>query len=289
MIHHQIKIILAFALAMAFVTPSIASASTLPAARQNLNESVNQLIEARDSDSANNLSEQNNITNRKKVISDVLTLSRQEIESVRARLNATRIDRESQLWTVRKIILQWLDSEEKYFKEIEGRLNNELSLNEVKDLAREIQNHRNEKYNANLANALDFIFALRTLRLTDIASNRWDRISSDLQRIERAGLIRVNLFAPEMSEARAMIDKARSLVEKSLVQIKNIYLPTPEEKPTPIVTEVSNDDTTDTTIEDKQITPTVRKLCEEAIDNLKIGYDAFVRISVTVRRLLRLP
>jgi len=289
MIHHQIKIILAFALVMAFVTPSIASASTLPDARQNLNESVNRLIEARDSDSENNLSEQNNITNRKKVISDVLALSRQEIESVRARLSATHIDRESQLWTVRKIILQWLDSEEKYFKEIEGRLNSELSLNEVKDLAREIQNHRNESYNANLANALDFIFALRTLRLTDIASNRWDRISSDLQRIERAGLIRVNLFAPEMSEARAMIDKARSLVEKSLVQIKNIYLPILEEKPTPLVTEVNDDDTTDTTIEDKQTTPTVRKLCEEAIDNLKIGYDAFVRISVTVRRLLRLP
>ena len=288
MIHYQIKIILAFALVMVFVTPSIASiasASTLPAARQNLDESVNRLIEERDSDSVNNLSEQNNITNRKKVISDVLALSRQEIESVRARLNAARIDRESQLWTVRKIILQWLDSEEKYFKEIEDRLSEELSLNEVKDLAREIQNHRNEKYNANLANALDFIFALRTLRLTDIASNRWDRINSDLQRIERAGLIRVNLFTPEMSEARAMIDKARLLVEKSLVQIENIYLPTPEEKPTPLVTEVSDD----TTIENKQIAPTVRELCETAIDNLKTGYDAFVRISVTVRRLLRLP
>ena len=285
MIHHQIKIILAFALVMASVTPSIASASTLPDARQNLNESVNRLIEARDSDSENNLSEQNNITNRKKVISDVLTLSRQEIESVRTRLNTAHIDKESQLWTVRKIILQWLDSEEKYFKEIEDRLSEELSLNEVKDLAREIQNHRNEKYNANLANALDFIFALRTLRLTDIASNRWDRINSDLQRIERAGLIRVNLFTPEMSEARAMIDKARLLVEKSLVQIENIYLPTPEEKPTPLVTEVSDD----TTIENKQIAPTVRELCETAIDNLKTGYDAFVRISVAVRRLLRLP
>jgi len=285
MIHYQIKIILAFTLVMVFVTPSIASASTLPAARQNLNESVNRLIEARDSDSANNLSEQNNITNRKKVISDVLTLSRQEIESVRTRLNTAHIDKESQLWTVRKIILQWLDSEEKYFKEIEDRLSEELSLNEVKDLAREIQNHRNEKYNANLANALDFIFALRTLRLTDIASNRWDRINSDLQRIERAGLIRVNLFTPEMSEARAMIDKARLLVEKSLVQIENIYLPTPEEKPTPLVTEVSDD----TTIENKQIAPTVRELCETAIDNLKTGYDAFVRISVAVRRLLRLP
>ena len=132
---------------------------------------------------------------------------------------------------------------------------------------------------------MDFIFALRTLRLTDIASNRWERISSDLQRIERAGLIRVNLFAPEMSEAKAMIDKARLLVEKSLNQIENIYLPAPEEKPTPLVTEVSDD----TTIENKQIAPTVRELCETAIDNLKTGYDAFVRISVAVRRLLRLP
>jgi len=287
--HYKIKIIFIFALLVIFVTPSIASASILPilsTLRQNLNESVNRLIEAREGDDVSILSEQNNLTHRKKIISDVLALSVQEIMSVREKLNVAHIDKESQLWTIREIILQWLDSEEKYFKEIEERLNDDLSLDETKALAREIQDHRNENFDANLTNALDFILVLRTLRLTDIAENRWNRINTNLQRIERAGLIRVSTFAPQMSEAKERIDKARSLTEKSLTLIKSVYLPVLEEGPTLLIAETSDDNIT---IKAEQESPSIRELSETAINNLKLGYDEFMQISIAARRLLRLP
>jgi len=289
MTHYKIKIIFIFVLFTAFATPSVASASILPilsTLRQNLNESVNRLIEAREGDSINASSEQNNLTHRKKIISDVLALSIQEIVSVREKLNVAHIDKESQLWTIRETILQWLDSEEKYFKEIEKRLDNDLSLDEVKDLAREIQYHRNQNFNANLTNALDFILILRTLRLTDIAENRWNRINTSLQRIERAGLIRVNAFASQMLEAKERIDKARSLTKKSLALIKNIYLPVSEEDSTALVAEISDENIV---IKNEQESPSIRELSKTAIDNLKLGHDEFAQISVAVRRLLRLP
>jgi len=286
--HYKIKIIFTFALFIIFVTPSVASASILPilsTLRQNLNESVNRLIEAREAGDVNILSEQNNLTHRKKIISDVLALSVQEIISVREKLNAAYIDKESQLWNIREIILRWLDSEEKYFKEIKERLDDDLGLNETKDLAREIQNHRNENFDANLTNALDFILILRTSRLTDIAENRWNRINTNLQRIERAGLIRVGTFTPQMLEAKKRIDKARSLTEKSITLIKNVYLPVLE-GPTALITEISDDNII---IKTEQEPSSIRKLSEAAIDNLKLGYDEFTQISVAARRLLRLP
>ena len=286
MTYHKTKIIFAFILFTAFVTPSIASASVLPAIRQNLNESVNRLIEARDGDNTNISSEQNNLTHRKKVISDVLALSLQEIISVRNRLSSINIERESPSWIIREIILQWISSEEKYFEEIRIRLDSATNLDEVKALAREMQNHRNESFNANLANALDFVFILRTLRLTDVAANRWNKINTDLQRIERAGLIRVNAFAPQMSEAKERIDEAQALADESFALIKDIYLPTKEETLNPLATEISQNDEV---IENKQKSPSVRELCEAAMDNLKLGYDEFVKISTAVRRLLRLP
>ncbi len=287
MAYYKTKIIFAFILFTAFVNPSIANASIISTVRQNLNESVNQLIEARDDDGANILSEQNSITHRKKVISDVLALSIQEIISVRNRLNSINIEKGSYSWTIREIILQWISSEEKYFEEIRIRLGGILSPDEVKALAREMQNHRNESFNANLANALDFIFILRTLRLTDIAADRWNKINTDLQRIERAGLIRANTFAPKMLEARERIDEAQTLADKSFALIKNIYLPTKEESLNPLITEIGQND--EVIIEDKQKPPSVRELCEAAMDNLKLGYDEFVKISTSVRRLLRLP
>jgi len=288
-VHYKIKIIFVFALFAIFVTPSVASASILPilsTLRQNLNESVNRLIEAREGDNINTSSEQNNLTHRKKIISDVLTLSIQEIISVREKLDSAHIDKESQLWTIRETILQWLNSEEKYFKEIKERLDDNLSLDEIKDLAREIQYHRNENFNASLTNALDFILILRTLRLADIAENRWDRINTNLQRIERAGLIRANAFASQMSEAKERIDKARSLTEKSLALIKDVYLPVPEESPATFLAEINEDNITTKT---EQESPSIRELSEAAIDNLKLGYDEFMEISVAVRRSLRLP
>jgi len=289
MAYFKIKTIFTFILFTVFITPNVASSSvlpTLPTVRQNLNESVNRLIEARDGDSGIISSEQNNITHRKKVIFDVLALSIQEITSVREKLNATQINQESKSWAIREIILQWLNSEEKYFKEIKIRLSDDLSLYEVKALAREIQNHRNKNFNANLTNALDFILVLRTLRLTDIAENRWNRINADIQRIERVGLIRVNTFSPQMSEAKEKISKARSLAEKSFILIKNIYLSIPEENSTPFVIEISDNNKT---IEKQQEPLSVRELCETAINNLKLGHDEFVQISIAVRRLLRLP
>ena len=291
MAYYQTKIIFTFVIfaVFAFVAPSVTNASTLPAlptVRQNLNESVNRFIQARDGDSTNMSSEQNNLTHRKKIISDVLALSLQEITSVREKLNATHIDKESQLWTIREIILRWLNAEEKYFREIKDRVDNDLNLGEVKALAREIQNHRNENYNANLINALDFILILRTLRLTDVAENRWNRINTDLQKIEGAGLIRVSSFAPQMSEAKERIDSARSLAEKSLVLIKNIYLPIPEESPAPFIAEISDNNES---IKTEQKPPSIRELCETAMNNLKLGYNEFVQISIAVRKLLRLP
>jgi len=286
MANYKTKIIFAFILFTTFIAPSVASASVLPTIRQNLDESVNRLIEARNSDDANILSEQNNVIHRKKVISDVLALSLQEIISVRNRLNSINIEKESPSWTIREIILQWISSEEKYFAEIRIRLDSTLSLDEVKALAREMQNHRNENFNTNLTNALDFIFILRTLRLTDIAANRWNKINANLQRIERAGLIRTNTFAPQMSEAKERIDEAQALVNKSFDFIKNIYLPTQEESLSPLVIEIGKNDAV---IETEQKPPSIRELCEAAMDNLKLGYDEFVQISTSVRRLLRIP
>ncbi len=229
---------------------------------------------------------------RRRSVAGAIGLSFQEISSARARINAANIDEKSNLWTVRETILEWLSSEEDYFKKAEMRLNaDNLTLEEVKNIATDIKKHRSDTYDNNLANALDFIFALEVSRLTDVANDRWHRINTDIQRIERVGLIRRNLFVAEMTKARTMIDGARALVQRALLLAESIYIPQAQiiqnenpQAPTNLTTTEDVVGESETIKEDK---PSIRELCEAAIVNLRLGYGEFARISSTVRRIIR--
>ncbi|MFA5052691.1 MAG: hypothetical protein WC565_01380 [Parcubacteria group bacterium] len=264
--------------------PCVSHASELSSATENLSSSTTELIEAKDSAAANVLSPEEELASRKKVVADALSLSLKEVEAARTKLNSANIEEESDLATIRSSILEWLDLEEKYFKEAEDELtSDDLNLEEVKSLAKDVKAHRDESYNDNLTDALNFIFVLETSKLTDTANERWVRINDDLQKIEKAGLIKKDLFVSEMAEARKMIDGARALVERSFTIIREIYLPAPKEE-----AEMSAPIEDESVIAEEKI-PSVKDLCSAAIVNLKSGYAEFIKISTAVKKLLKLP
>jgi len=282
MTHDKIKKIFLIALIAAFAIPSSAGwrtyASELSSATQSLSASTNQLIEAKDSAAAGVLSEEEDIAYRKEVVSDALSLSFKEIESAREKLNSYEFEEESDFGKIKKSVLEWLDEQEEWFRDAESKISAEkLSLEEVKDIAKEIKARRDESYNAELANALNFILAIETQKLTNTAGDRWNKISSDLGKIEKAGLIKEGLFSAKMAEAKKMIDGARALVERSLSVTRGIYLPAEEES-------VSDE----AAVAAEEI-PSARDLCEAAIVNLKSGYGEFVGISASIKKLLKLP
>ncbi|MFA4999228.1 MAG: hypothetical protein WC519_00635 [Parcubacteria group bacterium] len=281
---NKIKFPSVFAAIMILAIPSVSYASDLSSATENLNTSTNQLIEAKDGADINVLSAEEELSYRRKVVSDALTLSYKEIESAREKLDATSLDEKSDSGKIRSAILLWLEEEEKYFKGAEDELTSEsLDLEGIKDLARDIKAHRDDNYNKKLADALDFIFALEASRLTDTATDRWNKIDTDLKKLEKAGLIKKDLFSADMTEAKKMIDGARALIEKALSSSVKIYLPAPEEE-NQEVTENNNE----IVIEEEEI-PSARDLFEAAIVNLKSAYGEFVKISTAVKKLLRLP
>lgn len=290
--HGKIKNISLLVITAAFMVLWLAglqvtSASELSSATENLSASTNQLIEAKDGAGESALSEEEDIAYRKKVVSDALALSFKEIESARAKLSSIKLDEESDLGKIEKAILDWLDVQEKYFREAEDKLSSEeIDLEGVKNLAKDIKAHRDESYNEDLGSALNFILALETSKLTDTASDRWNKIASDLQKIEKAGLIKKDLFAAEMAEAKKMIDGARALVERSFAIAKDTYLPAPKEEG---AVEVEAGTVSDTATVAAEEIPSARDLCEAAIVNLKSGYGEFVKISASVKKLLKLP
>jgi hypothetical protein len=82
-----------------------------------------------------------------------------------------------------------------------------------------------------------------------------------------------------MAEAKRMIDGARALVDRSFSIAESIYLPAEEESIEP----------SDGLVVAAEEIPNSRELCEAAIVNLKSGYGEFVKISASVKKLLKLP
>jgi len=285
------KNILALILVGLFAIPSVSSASNLSSVTESLNASTNQLIEAKDGSAANVLSEEEDINYRKKVVSDAIALSFKEIESTRKKLSSIELDDESDSNKIRLLIIEWLDAQEKYFHEAEDKLSaKNLSLDDVKNIAREIKTYRDENYNNDLISALNFILALETSRLTNVSADRWNKISSDLAKIEGAGLIKKDQFLSEMTEAKKMIDGSRSLSDKALIIIKDLYLPPIEEDSEEDLTQEETEKIDEAPIEaKKEKTPSARELCEAAIINLKSAYGEFVKISASLKKLLKLP
>lgn len=285
------KNIFALILVGLFAIPSVSSASNLSSVTESLNVSTNQLIEAKDGSAANVLSEEEDINYRKKVVSDAIALSFKEIESTRKKLSSIELDDESDSNKIRLLIVEWLDAQEKYFHEAEDKLSaKNLSLDDVKNIAREIKIYRDENYNNDLISALNFILALETSRLTNVSVDRWNKISSDLAKIEGAGLIKKDQFLSEMTEAKKMIDGSRSLSDKALIIIKDLYLPPIEEDSEEDLTQEETEKIDEAPIEaEKEKTPSARELCEAAIINLKSAYGEFVKISASLKKLLKLP
>ncbi len=276
-----IKIIIITVVAIALIMPNIlVQSAPVPVRTDTIIQASNNADVSED-----------NIANRRRTVAGAIGLSLQEISAARTRLVAADIDEKSNLWTIRKNLLEWLASEENYFQKAERELNAEdITLEGVKNIAKNIKAHRDDSYNKNLANALDFILALEVSRFTNIADDRWHRINTDIQRIERAGLIRRNFFAAEMAKARMMIDGAKTLSQRALVLSENIYILQTQEEQNQNIENVKPAEEKPTSSEQeivKEEALSIRELCEAAIVNIRLGYGEFVKISSAVRRIMR--
>jgi len=295
------------ALLLMFLIP-VSFASELTSAAEDLDTSVSELIEAKDEINAEEMPIEEQVLKRKEVVSDALDLSLKEISSIKEKIASAYIsEEEEELIAIKEYIINWLENEESYFKGAQDDLDaiEKDNLDAVKELAKDIKLHWEGNYIIEFKKALNFVFTLETSRLTNTAFERWDKISKDLEKIEKARLINEGYFNNEMNEAKKLIEGSRSLLSKALDSIKREYNIPKEEKELPPSDETGLKATTfnsaenieekqEITEEDEDVLeeeslPSPNELCEAAIINLKSGYGEFVKISIAVKKLLKLP
>ncbi|MDD5099156.1 MAG: hypothetical protein PHP35_02330 [Candidatus Colwellbacteria bacterium] len=245
-------------------------ASTIESAVKNLDSSLNQFVTAKDDINGNQLSPEEDLAYRKKVVTDALALSLKEISELRNKLDSFDFSEESTETDLKKQYLSDLDAFESVYKEFRDKLNEGVSVDDVKDIAKRTRDYRDETYTSGTEPILDFVFAFQTNRLADNAEVRHSKIDADIKKLEKANFIEKDYFMRQMTEAGKYISDAKGLVNKAKDMILN-----PQ-------------DNEDKDSEDESSSaPTPRELCEAALVNLKSAYSIFVNISGTVKKLIK--
>lgn len=276
--------------------PAGAKAASFSPETKTLDRSVSDLVSAKDDiGPEEKLSPEEELNYRKKVVDNALSLSLKEVSTLRGKIEGISLSDENEIRT-RKEILADLDGLESHYKEAQKLAEKADEIERIKELAVTERNYREEKHSAIVGRSLDFILVFQTESLVKSSAIRYEKISSDLKKLERANLISGGKFSEEMEEARKFIENAKALMAKA----KSVTIITKKEEvaekealgekaeTSPLKAEniLIEEDPAKEVKEKETSSPTPRELSEAALTNLKSGYDSFIKISTSVRKTL---
>ena len=260
--------------------PVLAAETTKPDTVNPVETSVNELLTVRDDTS---LSEEDKLLKefelRKKILSEVLTLSIDEVAKLTAKVDAlpefAENSREKELQNEFKAVLETYTA---YYTEQFKKLAELTKIDETKSLAQEIKDYRDNIYNPQIQKIVNFVLLFYNDDVLKIANTRLDKISADIKKLEKLGYIKAGIFASELKLAAETLSAARALLEEA----KSAVLTTPKpEEETALETRA-------TPTEEKEAQPPIEpnKLVEDSLNKVKSTYDIFLQISKDLRKLL---
>jgi len=295
-------------IALGFSGTRLAHAVSLENASDNLDKSVDVLLDAKDDE---NLSEADQLAKeteaRIKVVTEALNLSLTETDDLQNRLVKIQIENDEIADELKVQYLAYLKDAALYFKEVQTKLEKVDSPASVKALAAELKDYRENLYDQNIQNIINFLLVFQIDDLIATTQSRWDKITSDLQKLEKNGSIKSYQFSSLMASAKKYIKEASSLNQEA--KKITIVLPEKERKgepaaapaltPAPTVLENPTDNQkieavkepleAEPKIEIKELSPTEksRQLIETTLTKLKSSYEIFLKISRETKKLLR--
>ncbi|MCL4405927.1 MAG: hypothetical protein M1586_00680 [Patescibacteria group bacterium] len=283
-------------IAIAFASLIVVCGQPVSAAEtdaKNLDTSVNQLIEVKDDRSLNNderLAKE--LEARKQVVKDALALSLKEIDSLENSLKAIET-KDERTAAFKKVSFEYLESARGFYEEQIKTIDDLHDIDGVKAEAQTIKDYRDGGYNAKVGRISNFLLLNQTDEFIKIAETRWQKIDSDLKKLERGQFISTGYFDISMQKARKYIRDAASLANDAKEQILKDFEAEQAalvEKPTLMATAETENPTPAEITPAETAKPEVvnpKELAEASLTNLKSGYDVFLKISQAVKKILQ--
>jgi hypothetical protein len=174
---------------------------------------------------------------------------------------------------IREVLLNALKENENAHQEMQKRLENAKTLDEVKQLATDFKNWRALVHNPKMEKIIAFTLIFQEKNVLKISQDRLEKIKIDLEKLEKMKILKKEEISGYLAEAVANLEKAVALNRQAedtlfLILAKEVTLIAPTE-------EIQN--------EENKETPSVKSLVEESLKYVKETYGSFIKISKLVK------
>lgn len=289
---------------------NIFAQENLQAPLKEVSNKVDELIELKDD---NTLSDEEKeireIRVRKEALEKIITLSLIETENLVLKLSTLELSSENQV-AIKDRFVEILKNNEVYSKELGEEIKEEnLSLDDVKNLAQEYKDWRDENYNKYIKKITVFLLTFQEKQVLKTAETRLEKIMSDLKKLEDLKIIKkddtlkfITASTKNLANAQILNSKAEEkimlAIERDILEVASstesmmatstaeammMLTVEPKEQLEEVEKEVATSSIEIILEEDE-----AQSLVEESLQEIKNAYANFIDISNKVSQRLKL-
>ncbi|TSC96903.1 MAG: Uncharacterized protein Athens071426_359 [Parcubacteria group bacterium Athens0714_26] len=259
----------------------------------------------------NNLKDNNNLSAeekdakelelRKDALSKILDLTLMEIDSFKNNLESLQLEKGKQTDTKNQL-LDLLNTDKQYSENLKETLQNELSLDDTKNLTQEFKDWKDANYNFDIQKITSFTLVFQEKYVLKIADTRLNKINSDLKKLEGMKLISkednrksLDSATKSLTNAHNLYSSAENLLMNALKNefnasstLLNDSLATTTIKDANEASSTIKTTSTGTTTPQFEKRDDIKLLIEKSFNEVKNAYKYFLDISNKVRKKLGL-
>lgn len=212
-----------------------------------------------------NRKDQQEIILRSEALSKILNLASLETDDLRLKIGALLLESQEQKDLADNLSAA-IEAFQAYYDGLKQQLAAAGTLEEIKDLTKDFQNWRKANYSKNISLISNFILVFNEKEILGVADARLEKIVSDLNQLDGAGLIDKGDFQFLLKSASLNLGNARLFNKKaeSLLFLS-----------------ASN------TVVVENADARIKQLTQSALKEIKSAYKNFLEISKRVRDLLQ--
>ena len=186
----------------------IVHAKSLRPALNNVIESLEQLIAIKNSDNYLSSDEKADIEveAKKTALNKILELSIEEVKNLENKLEQFNDFSSEEISLLNQSHINALSDYKSYYESIRQQVNQNISLNEVVDLAQKLKNWRENNYHKKINKIADFVLVFQNQETLKVTENRLSKILRDSKAIK--SLIKPTKWA----EADKLLETAKKLI-----------------------------------------------------------------------------
>jgi len=182
------------------------------------------------------------IVSRKEALQKIFTFSSEEIRELLIKDRLLEIAKGTDNYAdYAKILIKNLTGYQEYIGNLTKNLENEkLTLEEVKKIAADFKEWRMADYDRDIRSTIDLLLFDRGQRALQITKNRFEKIHTDVLKLEVLAQAEKGLFTEAIAKVEASLEKVTALQEAARTQFEKQIPKTAEEKSTEEVESVQD-------------------------------------------------